>query len=190
MTKTSVVMTTAEQMQAYAAHDARVGDTAARLCGNPAYFRECLENPFTILSRVCAWAKDREASGHAAAWSCISQLTGHGSGVSDAILRVYQSRDGEPPVPAPYPLLRTLQARIDAVTSQPRAATSELLRWLPVEQATLPEAYRDTAVRLADGSLAIAHINAAGNWCVADNYTADVAWVLVAAAATEEHETW
>ena len=73
-------------------HEQKIEDALDTLHGPRETFREVLE-PTAILERMCRTAILRAEQENMPAWSIIGQITGHGSGVSSAILNVYRPHD-------------------------------------------------------------------------------------------------
>ena len=73
-------------------HEQKIEAALDTLHGPRETFREVLE-PTAILERICRTAILRSEQENMPAWSIIGQITGHGSGVSNAILNVYRPHD-------------------------------------------------------------------------------------------------
>ena len=73
-------------------HEQKIEDALGTLHGPRETFREVLE-PTAIIERICRTAMLRAEQTNMPAWSIIGQITGHGSGVSSAILSVYGPHD-------------------------------------------------------------------------------------------------
>ena len=73
---------------------ATIEEALAGLHGDPERFRPMLE-PEAILKRICRTAEMRAERTARPAWSIISEVTGHGSGVSNAIYQVYREQSTE-----------------------------------------------------------------------------------------------
>lgn len=79
--------------------NARVERALNMLRGPRESYRPILTDRDKILARICSYAK-RTAAGDderrsVPVWSVISDITGHGSGVSSAIYELYRERDEE-----------------------------------------------------------------------------------------------
>lgn len=84
---------------AQAEFNARVERALNMLRGPRESYRPILTDRDSILARICSYAK-RTAAGDderrsVPVWSVISDITGHGSGVSSAIYELYRERDEE-----------------------------------------------------------------------------------------------
>lgn len=62
--------------------------------GNRESLRKLLEDPATILERICETAEHEASRRGVEPWVVISEWTGHGSGVSAAIYHLYCRREG------------------------------------------------------------------------------------------------
>lgn len=60
------------------------------LRGSREHFREILTDASGILRMVCRYAEKQALRKHCEPWVIISQITGHGSGVSAAIYELYR----------------------------------------------------------------------------------------------------
>ena len=70
----------------------RIEKALDMLRGDRDRFRASLE-PEAILKRICRTAEIRSRQENVPAWSIISNITGHGSGVSSAIYYLYGELD-------------------------------------------------------------------------------------------------
>lgn len=66
----------------------KIEEALGMLHGEPDRFRPMLEAE-AVLNRICNNAKAKADRDNRPPWSVISDLTGHGSGLSAAIFRVY-----------------------------------------------------------------------------------------------------
>lgn len=71
-----------------------VEEALNQLHGDPETFRPLLQ-PEAILARICRTAKIQADHECVPPWSIISDLTGHGSGVSNAIYNVYGDKEND-----------------------------------------------------------------------------------------------
>jgi len=68
---------------------ATIEEALAELHGDHEIFRPLLE-PEAIIRRICRVAETRATQKGREPWSVISDITGHGSGISNAIYQIYQ----------------------------------------------------------------------------------------------------
>ena len=55
-------------------------------------FREIITDKDKLLEQVCNYAEFMAGQKHCEPWSIIGQITGHGSGISNAIYELYRKR--------------------------------------------------------------------------------------------------
>lgn len=72
-----------------------IDELVNRLNGDPASFRSILKGKDKLLELVCDYAERRSKQRGIPAWSVISDIFGHGSGVSSCIYELYRSRRGK-----------------------------------------------------------------------------------------------
>lgn len=68
-------------------------DALSRLYGDPEYFRDALTNVDSLMQKVCSYAEWKAKKARCEPWSIISEITGHGSGVSSAIYDLYRKKE-------------------------------------------------------------------------------------------------
>ena len=73
----------------------RVENAISGLRGNRDYFRSIVTDKDELLHSMCGYAKDEAERQRCEPWSIISEITGHGSGVSSAIYEIYRRRDDD-----------------------------------------------------------------------------------------------
>jgi len=67
-----------------------VDEVLSHLRGNPETFRRILTDKDMILELMCSYATWKSRLKRLPPWSIISDITGHGSGVSSAIYELYR----------------------------------------------------------------------------------------------------
>lgn len=70
-----------------------VDDVLSRLYGDPERFRAMLTNVDSLMQKVCSYAEWKAKKARCEPWSIISEITGHGSGVSSAIYDLYRKKE-------------------------------------------------------------------------------------------------
>lgn len=73
----------------------RVETAISNLRGNMDYFRSIVTDKDELLRCMCGYAKDEAERQRCEPWSIISEIVGHGSGVSAAIYEIYRRRDDD-----------------------------------------------------------------------------------------------
>jgi len=64
-----------------------------KLYGDPEHFRDALTNVDSLMRKVCSYAERKAKKARYEPWSIISEITGHGSGVSSAIYDLYRKKE-------------------------------------------------------------------------------------------------